>query len=428
MNYYKSWLFNGIPVFISTAILAIKAILDSWLLGGISDHYLQAFALVFPIIIFTNAISLSLANSISGTGAKWIDKDEVNGQIFFLWLIVSFLIGLITSLFLYLMKDFFIAFFNAEEYYDEISGFIMMLCVFLPFQFVSIPLIQISRFIRLFKSFSLVQIFCGILGAFISFWLLSVKTLFEPLSSIVISNSIMSILSFFLCILIIYPRFSDKVDKVKSIDKEFLWRGISIFSSTFMVQLIAVLFIFYLTYIISYQSKDMIGIFAYITRVEQLILMLAFAFINVILPEVVKDFKTVSRKVLVDLIDKAVWFLLTFNGVLVFLILIISEFSFSLIGDSNLENLFLISTIWFMGCVIQGTVIFYSQVLNVILAPKIAVKLNVVRFLLIGFPFIYLGSHLGNELGLTVGLAITHTLSWFIYRFKVKKLLLYDIR
>lgn len=423
MNNWKYWFTNGLPVFVSTGIVSLKAILDSWLLGKTSPHDLQAFALAFPIVILTNTIAVSLANGLTGTASQWIEKQQVQGKPAMVLYLVAVVLGIAVAFLVNLLIDPFILWFDAEKYRASITAFCSTSYLWLPFQFALAVQSQMARFIGLFKSSSLVLTICCFLGMSLSYYLLFQHPQIQPLSAVVISNSTIAFFSSLILLIQLWPKLCWEAEfsgwhKLRDI----LAQGGEIFYTTMLGQTLAVLFIFVITQQFAQQGEDVIGLLAYLTRIEQLILMLAFSFISVMLPDMAKILK--DGRCIQDYIRQASSFLLVcgFVCAVISLTVIFTQVTFD--ESERLNTMWMMAALWFSGTVVQGVVVLLSQLINVLLSPKSAVVLNLIRFVLLGIPLVYIGGTLAGEIGIAVALACLHFASWPIYHRKINQLLL----
>ncbi|QPB82424.1 hypothetical protein CWC22_005245 [Pseudoalteromonas rubra] len=422
MSQEKSWLSNGLVVFISSGVIAVKALLDSFLLESVDQVFLQAFALVFPVIILSNIASVSISNAVIGTASSWIDKERVSGSVIVLSISAAALLGLSVSAGLYVLQSSLIEWFGAQQLGTAIGSFLDHLALWLPLQFCSAVLLQIARYLGLFKSSGLLQVSSGAVGMLTSVVLLMWLPLLPPLVSVVVSNAIIAFCSVCTLLYMMKSRIHWQACEREPAQRGVVGKALSICSTTFLGQSAAVVFIFFITKSVSEQGEAMVAVFAYLTRLEQLILMLAVAFMNVMLPEVAKLIKD-EQADLQNYLKKAQRFLLI-NGVIVACLLtglLVMKINLEYSMSEQAWTLSLVSVIWLSGTVLQGITVFYSQLLNVLLSPKVAVVLNLFRFTLLGMPLVYAGSVWADAIGIATGLLMMHTISLLIYQHKVNQ-------
>ncbi|WP_445945888.1 hypothetical protein [Shewanella sp.] len=421
MSREKYWIVNGFPIFISTGVFSIKALWDSWLLELHSEISFQAFALVFPIIVFSNALVTSIANAVMGTSKLWLHKTYIESKVLFGFIVAAIILGLLMALVLEELTRPFVYLFHAEKYLQNIHAFISSFIFWLPFQFVLTLFVQLSRNIELFRASSFIQFFSCIFGFVLSYWLISNQIFLEPLQSVVVSNAAISILSSLGLVLLLFKKLTFETNNGDIRSDLIASTGFKIFWTTFMGQSVAVVFISYFTYLLSNKGDKVIEMLAYLVRSEQLMLMLTASYINVMLPDMLKIINSGKHLESRRYIRHASRFLLfsgiIFSGFIFIIFYVKNNIMQVLIKESS--ELLLFSLIWLLGTTFQGVVIFYAQLLNVIFSPLAAIRLNFIRFLFLGGPLLFFGDYIAGGIGVVFFLMVLHISSFFLYKKKV---------
>ncbi|ABE54464.1 hypothetical protein Sden_1178 [Shewanella denitrificans OS217] len=323
------------------------------------------------------------------------------------------------SLLLMMLLDPLILWFDAERYRIKLHAFTVSLIFWLPFQYTIVLLGQILRVVGRYKSSSLIQILACVVGFGISYWLIGVKTEIEPLKSVVYSNAAIAILAFSGLSVLLFSHIKKSKAHDTPLDFGAIYKRFAeIFYTTCLSQSMAVVFIFVLTKILAQQGEKTIEIYAYLTRIEQLILMLSAAFISVMIPEINKMKMNSNTSLIDEYIHQGTKFLLGIGVILVSILFgSLTLFnSFSTLDGKLDQTLLMFVALWILGTAIQSTVILFSQLLNVLYSPREAMRLNFIRFVGLGIPMIMLGNNLGGILGLASSLLLLHIVSLYISR------------
>jgi Na+-driven multidrug efflux pump len=422
----KFWLTNGMVQFVAIGMTAIKALWDSYWLNLTDSVSGLAFGFAFPVLILINTVMAALVNAIMATLAKahWVDEKQMDRAIFALLTGVSLLFGCLLSLIIWLAMPWIVVGLNAGNYSTALDQFAAVLIVWLPLQLLMATWMSVARGARLFKSAGAIAAVCYAIGMACSYVLLTHHQGIAPLSAVVYSNAVTSLLVALWLVVLLWRR----IDFVFMIGiSDFLQRAgrvsIQVFSHSFVANLFALLFIITMTRILSSQGEHVIAAMVYLTRFEQLILMVFVSFIGVILPQLshlIRQQDFVQAEAYIQL---AVKFLFGFGVLLIGLfygmLLLLDP---AVIGGPEVYGIFMwLAGFWFVGLAMQGVSILYLQVITIVVAPSLASKINFVRFVVLGTPFMLLASHYYGLMGFGCALVIIQLISLLVLQWQYQR-------
>ncbi|WDE11826.1 MATE family efflux transporter [Thalassomonas haliotis] len=422
----KYFITNGAPVFISMGVFAIKALWDSYWLAEVDKSSMLAFGLIFPILIFINVFAVSLGNAVmsSFSVSDWLVSRRINKFIFSWLSAFSIGLGVLTSLALWFIQPFMVLWLDAASYQLNLSHFFDALLSWLPFQFLSAVWMICLRGTGLYKSSGLIATLCCILGMLISYLLLTSALPLPPLASVVYSNAAISISTLIgLSILMRKHIEFSPGESIKAFMEQAGKKLLSVFGSSMLVNLFTLIFLFTLTRLLAQHGPEVISVLVYMTRIEQLILVFFLSIISVLLPEISHLIRQEQYDQASEYIRLGSRFLLL-SGILLTGIVFFAGFMIAF--DSSTEqnlllSLTLLSGLWLLGMSLQGVSILYLQMLNIVLAPQMAVQLSFGRFILMAIPLLYIGnSYLGIK-GIAVMLPVIQVLSLLLFTYFYKK-------
>ncbi len=420
----KNWLLNGSALFFSMAMVAIKALWDTYWLSRVDDSSFIAFAFIFPLIIVINMVAMSLANATIATFSRlsWVNKNEnqVDTRIFTGLTLAAVLLGIVVSGAIWLLVPWLTQYLAANAYQLQLELFAQSLIIWLPLQFVVAVWMNIARGLGQFSLSGKVATSCHLLGMIVSYWLLTQLTpltqisqisQLPPLVAIVYSNAFISLLTIALAAVLIFRQSMVNLNiKYKALPECFIQPFLSVFGSSFIANIFALVFIFSLTRLMAQQGEQVIAAMVYLTRLEQLVLIFFSAFIGVMLPDVAHLVREKQWHSGLNYIRHGGRFLALFGlGLIGVLYLVVWLVGSQMVATPEIyQQLVYLAGFWFIGLLMQGPFIFYLQLINVVIAPKLAVKINFVRFIVFAVPLIYLAGVYWGLLGILLCLPVIH--------------------
>jgi Na+-driven multidrug efflux pump len=378
-------------------MVAIKALWDSYWLSQTDKTAFIAFGFIFPIIILINTVIISMTNATLSTFSllAWVDKENVriNKKIFSIFSLCAIATGLVISAVIYLLVPLMIDLLSANAYQQQINQFCRLLILWLPVQFLLTVWQCVARGLGKFKSSSNIATVCYLIGMLLSYWLLVGQSGLAPMAAIVYSSAMTTLLTliWFGLTLFRHTTFYTQtatMTLVSKAAKPFL----VVFFSSFITNAFALIFIFGLMRLMAQQGEDVIAAMVYLTRLEQLLLIFYSAFISVMLPETAHLIRKRQLDDALSYIHQAGRFLFVIGvlstAILYSVLLLLNPAIFG--STSANDILLLLSGYWFIGLLLQGPGIFYLQLINILIAPKLAPRINFIRFIVFALPLIYL--------------------------------------
>ncbi len=394
----KHWLSNGLVQFFAMSMVVIKALWDSYWLEDVDQQSFMAFGLVFPIIIALNTMTAALINATisSFSRSAWLENDSIDRHTFIILSGIALLAGTVVSALISLAMPWIIPFFDAHRFTDILTEFGKTLVWWMPFQALVTVWTSIARGLKRYKSSGLIMVVCYGGGMLATVLLLNNLATFElsPLVAVVLSNSMTAIIQLIIMATLIFrdTTFTSEFSIQDVMDKQAS-NFVSVFFNAFIANIFSLTFIFGITALLARQDDSVLVAWVYMSRLEQLMILLFGGFNMVMLPEIARYWRQRKEKenASVETIQQYVTLadrFLQHTAILMVVILLACVYLITL-GNSETAVLMSMSLAWFIGLIAQGRAILYLQLINILIAPTLAPKLNFIRFIVIGLPVLY---------------------------------------
>jgi Na+-driven multidrug efflux pump len=403
---------------VALAGFSLKSLWDAVLLSWQLDESAVIFGHLFPIIVLFNAISAAFANGTTKSLASfhWFEDKRLDLKSLFIALFVLFSAGIVAVLMIYCANDGLMALVGGQKYRNDTAEFIAYCLLWIPFQFCCLSLQNLARGFGLVKEISRMTIVIIGAGSALSPSLILGHGAWRGmgLNGVVISNALVS---FCICAAILLLIFR-KYRAYSGRDNWTLrtWKEIaSVVSTSLASNILAIVFIFSFARIISTHGAEVMEGYAFLVRVEQVILVVLMSVTTVAVPLVAMAYRSGDYRGAAEIVDRAMWLLLRTGLALAFVFLVVVLFMTVQMQASS-GGMAVMRNFAFFGLIgypFQGGLIFFTGLLA-IFVPITSFLLNAVRFLIVGLPMMWFGNRIGGVAGLFISIALLNIIFFFV--------------
>ncbi|MBZ2163259.1 hypothetical protein [Alteromonas stellipolaris] len=410
---WAGWTRNGLFNFMAMGMISVKAIFDSVFLAGADKTSALAFGFVFPVLILLNTVFAAVTNAVLSTFARqhWLDDKQIDSGILWQLSVAVLLFGLVLCLALKHGLGGIVYLLDAYTYQQQLRAFIDALWLWIPLQLVATLLICVARGSNLFKPSGIITSISYLIGIVASFTLLNgYAGEWAPLEAIVLSNACgaLVMLAWSFALLAKRLKFTQLVDRSQFYTQAGK-SSVKVLYHSFIANLFAMAFIFVLTRKLAKQGEPVINAMVYLTRFEQLLLILFSALIGAMLPQLSHLVREKQHEMAESYTNEGVKYLLVIGGCLYLLFVLLMW----LLPQPD-QTFTRLAMVWFAGTMMQGVSLMYLQVITIVVSPKLATKINFVRFIVLGIPLLHISGVYLGAYGIVVSLLFIQLISCLV--------------
>ncbi len=383
---------------------SLKSLWDSMLLSRQPDESAVIFGYLFPVIVLFNAISLAFANGTTKSliTVDWLKDQRLDLGSLLAALLVLIIAGAMSVFLMHHANEGLMTLVGGEEYHAATGEFILYSLSWIPFQFCCLSLQNLARGFGLIKEASVITIAMVCVGSVFSPLLILGQGTWQGLglNGVALSNGFIAFCICAAILLLFVGKFgvcSGRVRLAMRNLKEIphvIWTSLA-------SNVLVIVFIFSFTGIMSTHGADVMEGYTYLVRVEQIILVILMSVSTVAVPMVAMAHQRGQYHSVIEIVGHATRLLvktgLALVAVFFFIVFfILAEMQTSNIGVAVMHNF---ASFGLIGYLFQGGLIFFGALLA-IFEPRASLVLNVVRFLILGLPMMWLGNYIGGVPGL----------------------------
>ena len=409
-------------------LVVLKSIWDSYLIDGIDQEAFVAFGYLFPVILFFNVVSNALVNSVNATFsmAPWLEKSAIDSRLFSGFSLLSIVVGIVIVVFVLLLEPLLVRGIADASYATHMQAFHSALIYWIPVQFLASYWLCLLRGIGRHKLVAWLLLVSNVIGAGITHYLLNHQSFIDmtsPLQAICYSNLCVFLVVSIGSWLLVLQKLR-MTTKVKLSNTAITTNTFKVFSATIAANFSAVLFYFCFIDALNSQGKEIAEATVYLVRIEQLILTIYGAFVAITIPLLSQ---MLGQKIINLTLQQALRFgrILLSAGIIIVLFfgLVLSVvFIFQLGKITTQPTVVMLAAFWLLGLSVQGAGIYFFQIINVLLKPGVAAKVNFYRFVLLGIPGVYGIGYVFGAVGILAFLALLHWCSFLLIFHSFKKI------
>jgi Na+-driven multidrug efflux pump len=403
---------------IALAGFSLKSLWDAVLLSWQLDESAVIFGHLFPIIVLFNAISTAFANGTTQSlvSFRWLEDKRLDLNSLFIALSVLCGAGMVAVLTIYSANDGLMRLVGGEKYRNDAADFIACCLLWVPFQFCCLSLQNLARGFGLVKEISRLTIVITGAGSALSPLLILGNGGWPGLglNGVVLSNAFVSFCISAAILLLLVRKF-----RTSSGHDNWSLRTCKEISSVVLTSLasniLAIVFIFSFARIMSTHGAEVMEGYAFLVRVEQVILVVLMSVTTVAVPLVAMAYRSGDFHGVAEIVDRAMWLLLRTGLALAFVFLLVVLFMILQMHTSSGSMVVMrnFAAFGLIGYPFQGGLIFFTGLLAIFL-PKTSFFLNAVRFLILGLPMMWLGNRVGGVAGLFISIAFLNIVFFFV--------------
>jgi Na+-driven multidrug efflux pump len=403
---------------IALAGFSLKSLWDAVLLSWQLDESAVIFGYLFPIIVLFNAISTAFANGTTKSlvSFRWLEDKRLDLKSLRIALFVLCGAGMVAVLIIYCANDALMALVGGGKYRNDTAEFIVFCLLWIPFQFCCLSLQNLARGFGFVKEISRMTIVIIGAGSALSPLLILGHGDWQGLglNGVVISNAFVS---FCICAAILLLLVK-KHRTYSGRDNWTLrtWKEITgVVLTSLASNILAIVFIFSFARIMSTHGAEVMEGYAFLVRVEQVILVVLMSVTTVAVPSVAMAYRSGDFQGAAEIVDRAMWLLLRTGLTLAVVFLLVVLFMIVQMPTSSdgMAVMRYFALFGLIGYPFQGGLIFFSGLFAIFL-PKTSFLLNIIRFLILGLPLMWLGNRIGGVAGLFVSIALLNIIFFFI--------------